>query len=248
MPPPMRMRSARSQQVPDHGQLVRRLLAAEHHHERAGRIGGELAQHRYLVPDQVAGGVREQRGQVVDGGMLAVHGAERVVHVQLAEASQLLGERAPLGVVLAGLGRLEAHVLQHRDILVAQAERGLGGRLASHVGSERHRPSQQFAEPLGHRPQRRAAGRPLGERVTLRPAEVREDDDPRAPVGQLADHRQAGPDPAVVGDLPGAGQVQGDVQVRPQQHAAAEDLQVIDGAHYRSREATSAVRSTIRLA
>src|SRR4029077_1361094 len=75
----------------------------------------------------------------------------------------------------------------------------------------------------------------------------REDDDPRAPVGQLADHRQAGPDPAVVGDLPGAGQVQGDVQVRPQEHAAAEDLQVVDGSHYRSREATSTLRSTSRL-
>ena len=39
----------------------------------------------------------------------------------------------------------------------------------------------------------------------------------------------------------------GHVQVRAQQHPAAHDLQVIDGAHYRSREATSVVRSTSRL-
>ena len=81
------------QQVADHGELVRRLLAAEHHHERARRVGGQLAQHRHLVPDQVAGGVREQSGQVVDRGVLAVHGAERVVHVQLAEAGQPLARR-----------------------------------------------------------------------------------------------------------------------------------------------------------
>ena len=231
----------------DHGELVRRLLAAEHHHEGPRRVGGQLAQHRHLVPHQVARGVREQPGQVVDRGVLAVHGAEPVAHVQLAEAGQPLGEGAALGVVLAGLRGLEAHVLQHRDVLVTQAERGLLGRGPGHVGGERDGPAEQFAQPRRHRPQRRAARRPLLEGGALGPAEVREDDHPRAPVGELADHRQAGPDPAVVGDLPGAGQVERHVQVRPQQHAAAEDLQVVDGPHYRSRAATSAARSTSRL-
>ena len=238
------------QQVADHGQLVRRLLAAEHHHEGPGRVGGELAQHRHLVPHQVSRGVREQQRQVVDGRVLAVHRAEPVAHVHLAEAGQPLRELAALGVVLAGLGRLKTHVLQHRDVLVAEAERGVLGRGPGHVGGERDGAAEQLAQPRRHRPQRRAAGRPRLERAARGPAKVREDDHPCPPVGQLADYRQAGPDPAVVGDLPGAGfrdQVQRDIQVRPEQHAPAHDLKVVDGPHYRSREATSAVRSTSRL-
>ena len=174
-------------------------------------------------------------------------GAEPVTYIEFAETGQLLGERRALGVVLAGLRGLEAHVLEDRDVLVPEAERGLPRGLAGYVGREGNRPAEQFAQPRRHRPQRGAAGRPLGERGALGPPEVREDDHPRTAVRQLADHRQASPDPAVIGDLPGAGQVERYVQVRPQQHAPAEDLQVVDGSHYRSREATSTVRSTSRL-
>ena len=144
-----------AQQVADHGELVRGLLAAEHYHEGPRRVGGQLAQHRHLVPYQVARGVRKQPGQVVDRGVLAMHGAEPVAHVQLAEAGQPLGEGAALGVVLAGLRGLEAHVLQHRDVLVTQAEHGLLGRGPGHVsGEETGRPSSS--------PSRAATGRSDG--------------------------------------------------------------------------------------
>jgi len=63
---------------------------------------------------------------------------------------------------------------------------------------------------------------------------VRHDDHPGAALGQLPYGRQAGPDPAVVGD-PGAlrvGEVQRHVEVGPQQHAPAGDREVFDGFHF----------------
>jgi len=118
----------------------------------------------------------------------------------------------------------KAHVLQHRDVLVAEAEHGLLGRgPATSAANETGRPSSS--------PSRAATGRsdgparrPLAERGALRPAEVREDDHCAPRSDSLLINRQAGPDPAVVGDLPGPGfrdQVERDVQVRAQQDAAA---------------------------
>ena len=72
-----------------------------------GALGviGELGEHLDLAQHQPAGVVRQPGRHVVDAGVLAVHRAERVVHVRVAERGQLVGERAPLGVVLAGLPR-----------------------------------------------------------------------------------------------------------------------------------------------
>ena len=159
MPPPMRMRSARLSRLPITASLSDGFLPPSTTTNGPRRVGGQLAQHRHLVPHQVARGVREQRGQVVDRGVLAVHGAEPVVHVQLAEAGQPLRERRPLGVVLAGLGGLEAHVLQHRDVLVAEAERGLLGRRA--------RPRRRRRTPAG--PAVRPAARPPAAATGRRP-------------------------------------------------------------------------------
>jgi hypothetical protein len=243
------------QQVRDHRQLVGRLSAAQHDHIRPLRRRGELGQHLDLGPDQVTGRVRDQGRDVVHAGVLAVHRAEAVADVEVGEGGQPAGERGPLGIVLARLGRLEPDVLQECDIGVAQPRDGPRRVLPGHVGRKGHRPPQQLAEALGDRPQRGAARGPLGEAVTLGPPEVRDDNHAGAPLGQLPDHGQAGPDPAVVGD-PGItriGQVQRHVQVGPEQDPPPADLQIVDGFHvgvmprYESREATSAVRSARRL-
>ena len=72
-----------------------------------GRSGSpaQPRQHLDLAQHQPARDVRQPGRHVVDAGVLAVHGAERVVHVRVAERGELVGEGTPLGVVLAGLAR-----------------------------------------------------------------------------------------------------------------------------------------------
>ena len=72
-----------------------------------GRSGslGQPPQHLDLGGDQAAHRVRQPLRHVVDAGLLAVHDAEAVADVGVGERGQLVGERAALGVVLAGLAR-----------------------------------------------------------------------------------------------------------------------------------------------
>jgi hypothetical protein len=72
------------QQVPDHAELVRHLGPAEHDDVRPGRVLCQPLQHGHLGRDEVARRVRQQRGQVVDRRLLAVHHAKPVAHVHVA--------------------------------------------------------------------------------------------------------------------------------------------------------------------
>ena len=106
MPPPMSSRSAVFMQVLDDGELVGDLRAAEHHGVRAARGScGEALEHVDLGADQAAGVVRQPRGDVVHGCLLAVDDAEAIGDVAVGERGELVGEGAALGLVLAGLAR-----------------------------------------------------------------------------------------------------------------------------------------------
>ena len=72
-----------------------------------GRSGSSVSRRSTStsVEHQPAGGVRQPLGDVVDAGLLAVHDAEAVADERVGERGQLVGERAALGVVLAGLAR-----------------------------------------------------------------------------------------------------------------------------------------------
>jgi hypothetical protein len=177
--------------------------------------------------------------------VLAVHGPEPVADVGVGQLRQPARQHLPLRVLLAGLAELEPHVLEHRDIAAAQPGHGGGGRRPGHVTGERHRPAEQLGQPVRHRPQRRAARRAGRVLAALRPAEVGADDHPGPPAGQRGQGRQAGPDPAVVGDHRAVAR---HVEVGAEQDRPPGDVEVVDPLHQRpSRPPTSAVTSTRRL-
>ena len=147
----------------DDAELVRDLGPAEHDHVGPYGVGGQRLEHVDLGRDQTAGGVRQLARDVVDAGVLAVHGAEAIADVEVepaAEADQLVGERGTLVVVLAGLAGLVAEVLDQSDLAVAEPRRDLVGRAAHHVGGEGHRLAEQLRQPYGDRVRGRSRGWP----------------------------------------------------------------------------------------
>src|ERR1019366_5171471 len=138
------------------------------------------------------------------------------------------GELPALSRSRGGRGGREPHVNQQSCPAVLQACCDRGCRLARHIVGELDWLAEQLAEPGSH-PGPRPAGRgALGVTAAGGPAQVRADYSPRAPPRQVGDRRQAGPDPAVVGN---AGAVERDVQVGPEQDAAGADVEVLDSPH-----------------
>ncbi len=132
------------------------------------------------------------------------------------EFGQRLGQRQPLGVVLAGLARVEADVLQQQHVTVGQAL-GAGERVgADDVTGQLDVPAQFVAEGG-----RDGSQRELRVRSILGPAEVRGDDDLGARVRQRLQRRHRREDAAGVGDV--ALVVERDVQVGAHQHAPTLD-------------------------
>jgi hypothetical protein len=125
-----------------------------------------------------------------------VHDTESVRDEGVTELRELLREVVTVILVLRGLVRVEAQVLEQRDIPVPERLHGLLGGLADGVLREHHRPSQQIAQSLGHR--RKAVLR-VGS--TVGPAEVRDHDDAGTRVDEGVDRRDGRPDAAVIGDL-----------------------------------------------
>lgn len=173
--------------------------------------------------------MRQPRGQVEDRGVLAVHGAEAVTDVDVGQLGELVGEGAALGVVLRGLARVEAQVLDDGDLAVGEGRDGLLGGGADGVGGERDVRTEQLAEPRGGggEGELRLHARALGA------AEVRGDDHAGAGFGELRDGRLDGADAAVVGDGGGALRER-DVEVRADEDPLALDAlgeQFVDRLH-----------------
>ena len=99
-----------------YAELVGDLGAAEHHGVGTLGVIDGAAQGLDLLEDQEAGGRGKELGDVVDGGLLTVHNAEAVGDEDVGQGGELGGEGLTLGVVLGGLGGVEAHVLQQDDI------------------------------------------------------------------------------------------------------------------------------------
>ena len=182
--------------------------------------------------------------------MLAVHRAEAVVDEGVGQGGQLVGERAPLGVVLARLAGLEADVLQqHATSPSRRPGRPTDGRrrLAHDVGRQRHRLPEQLGQPLGDR----GASEYSGFTCALGPAQVRRTTTSAPASASALDRRQAGPDPAVVGDRRVG--VERDVEVGPDEHASGratppgQSGRRVHAGVLTARAPTRATRSTSRL-
>ena len=218
------------QQRLDDRELVAHLGPAQHDHVGPLGVGGQPGEDLELAGHQPPGVVRQPLRHVEHRRVLAVHGAERVVDVDVGEGGQPVGQLAARRVVLRRLGGLEPDVLQQQDVAVGQCGR-LGGRVVTgDVRRERHGRTEELRQPRRHRREGELrVGRSLG------PAEVRGDDDAGAGVAQGLQRRQAGADPAVVGDGSGA-LVQGDVQVGAHEDAPTGDAlgeEVVQGTHLR---------------
>ncbi|CAM5661276.1 hypothetical protein SGRIM119S_07122 [Streptomyces griseorubiginosus] len=124
-----------------------------------------------------------------------MHRAEAVADVDVREGGQLVRELAALGVVLGGLARVEAQVLDHGDLAGLEAVHGIVRGGADGVLGEGHGGAQEFAEPLGGGKQREGRVR-----RALGAAEVRGHDHLGARVHEGLDGGQDGTDAAVVGD------------------------------------------------
>ena len=130
------------------------------------------------------------------------------------EFGQLLGQREPFVVVLAGFAGVEADVLQQQDVAVGEPL-GAGQRVGTdHIAGQLDVTAQLLPERL-----RDGRERELRVGTVLGPAEVGGDDDLGAGVGQRLQRGHRGDDPAGIGDV--ALVVERDVEVGAHQHAPA---------------------------
>jgi hypothetical protein len=235
-----------AQQVVDHAELVGDLGATEHDDVRTLRLLGEATQHVDLGRDQRAHGAGQDLRDVVDAGLLAVHDPEAVGDEDVGEVGELPGEPGTLAVVLAGLARVEADVLQQGDLPVLELGDGLVRRLPHRVAGERDVGTEELTEASRHGSQGVAL---LG--GALGAAEVRGHHHAGARVREPTDRRHARADAPVVGD---DGSVERDVEVGADQDPLAGDalLEELVETRHRTSHAqrdspTKPMRSTRRL-
>ena len=219
--PPIRIASAISQEPLDHADLVAHLGATEDDDERVLGFVQQRRQHGHLALEQEAGDSRPHPVcDALRGGMSAVRGAEGVVHVHVAEACQRVHQRG----VVPGLAPLEAAVLQHQHLPVAELLRepldlrpDNGGRLA-------HLDAEQLTQAGRH-------GRHRVPRIgPVRPVQVRDEHEPRPSLAQVLDRRQRGPDATVVRHPAAVAlTLERDVEVHPHERPPPAGIDVPDG-------------------
>src|SRR4051812_10100649 len=201
------------QQALDDLQLVRDLRTAQHDDVGALGVLGQPLQDLDLAPDQLPRCVRKPLRDVVDARVLAVHGAERVVDVEVDGCGQHIGIGGALVAVLARLAGVEADVLQQRDVgLAPDVARGVRRR----IRDEGDLATEQLTQ--ASRDRREAVLR-VGS--ALRPAQMGADYDLGSGVDQGTDLRHARADPAVIGDL---SVLERDVEIGPDEDAFAGDV------------------------
>jgi hypothetical protein len=163
-----------------------------------------------LGAEQVAGrGARDEGHHAGRGSMRAVGRAKGVVHVDVGEGSELLGE----GRVVLLLLRVEAQVLEQQDLAVAELRDGRLRLRADRGLAERHRTCERLGQALRYR----AKGE-LRLPLPLRPPEVRAERHPRPAGKQPPQAAERCLDPRVVGHAPVP---QRHVQVGTDQHPPA---------------------------
>ena len=133
-------------EVVDDAEFVRDLRTAEDDGERACRVVEQPVADFDFCADERPGIVREESGDVIDRGLLAVDDAESVGDEVVGQRGQLGGEFLTLRVVLRGLSGIEAQVFQQQHVTVGQ---GCGLRLrivTDGVGGEGDRTADGVGE------------------------------------------------------------------------------------------------------
>src|SRR5690606_10780342 len=112
---------------------------------------------------------------------------------RVAQLGKFSGESLTGAVILRGLPRIEAKVLDDDDAAVLQRSNSLPSGLAHRVASERDRLAEQLGQPLRHR--RKAVLRVWG---AVGASQVRAHDDTCARIDKGIQGRQRGTDTAIV--------------------------------------------------
>ena len=164
----------------EHGDLVGHLGAAQQDQQRAGRFADDL-QVAELGDHEVTGRPpRQPLGDAHGGRVRPVGGAEGVVHVDVREVREGLGE-VRVVPLLAGV---EAEVLEQQDLAVRELAHGVRGPLADAFFAE----GDAAAEELGEARRHRAQGH-LRHALPLGSAQMRRRDHPGSALDQAAQRR-----------------------------------------------------------
>ena len=145
------------------------------------RLVEHAAQGADLLHHQRAGVGRQEARDGVGGGVRAVRGGEGVADEEVAEAGQRLGEAGSFFSSPGWKRRFSSTAI----VPGSSAATAALGRLADAVGAEHDRPAEQLAKPVGDRPQAE-----LRVRAALGPAEVRDEHDLGAALGEVLQPRQ----------------------------------------------------------
>ncbi len=208
----------------EHLDLVRHLGPAQDGQVGPVDLAQQPAQALHLLVHEEAG---RRLGHVRDHpdrrGVGAVGRAERVVDVDIGVGGQGAGEAVLVGL----LARVEAQVLEQRDLPVAQIGHHLARAVADRLVGQGHVHVEQPGQVGRHRLER-----VLGSGLALGPAQVRRDHQARAALEAVADGRQRRAHARVVAHLatPALALVERDVEVHAQEHPLALDGQVLDVA------------------
>ena len=209
------------------------------------RIDHDPTEHGDLSLHQQAGHCRQVLCHSRRRRVGAVSRTEGVVHVEVAQRGQLLGE----GRVVFRLARMEAHVLQHHDLAILhRLHRGFNRR-ADAVVEVADRTADQLAQPL-----RQWSGSIGLIDLPIWAAEVGEQNDARLPFDEVLNSRNRLADPGIVDD---PAVLHRDVEIDADQHALPGDVHVADGDFLQrpadrgvrgqfSRSPMNTVRSTTR--
>ena len=209
------------QQVVDDVDLAGDLGAADDGDEGPVGFGEDLAEEvEFLLHQQAGGGLRDEVGDALGGGVGAVRAAEGVVDVDVAQRGELLGE----GRIVGLLFRVEAEVLQQQGLAGLELLRHLQRDVADAVGREGDvlRDVEHLLQQLAQARDQRAQAHGL-DRLALGPAEVRAENDLGLVAQRVLDGRQRLADASVVGD---DAVLQRDVEVHADKHALVGKIQI----------------------
>ena len=175
----------------DNANLVGDLRAAQNGNERALGVVEHTAQSFHFASQQEARICGKQCGDAGRGCMSAVRGAERVVHIHIAQLSKHLAE---LGVVFL-LTLVETEVFEHNDFAVGKRRDLRLGIIAHGIGGEGDRGIDELAQTRSSRRKRELILKALARRT----AQVAHEHDLRAALHEIFDGRQRRTNARVVG-------------------------------------------------
>ena len=139
-----------------------------------------------------------------------------VIDVDVAELGQRRGE----GRVVRLLARVKAQILEQGHLAGAEAGHHRLRRFADAVLGEGDRPAERIGQRAGNRRERH-----LGDPLAFRPPEMRDHDDPRAPVDERVQRRQQALDPR---RIPDAAVAERHVEIAADQHPETRDIDIVE--------------------